>query len=116
MFYVIKAKGEYDMGRVAASRKICLYALPVAGLIIFALGGLTTAGLTFGAVIVIGSFICNMCLGSLFAAVGATVAVATSILIHKAHVVINDEEARAVFMLNDNDLARSYPQVHAPLY
>jgi hypothetical protein len=85
MFYVIKIKGECDMSEMTTSKKIRKYAPPVAGLIIFGFGGFATAGLTFGAVIVIGSFICSMCLGSLFAAVGVAATVATSISIHKTH-------------------------------
>jgi hypothetical protein len=90
---VIKIKGEYGRAaKMKTSEKIRKYAPPVVVLIILGFGGLTAAGLTFGAVIVIGSFICNMCLGSLFAAVGIAATVGTSIVIHKTRKDIRDAE------------------------
>jgi hypothetical protein len=74
-----------------------MYAFPVAGLIIFGFGGFATAGLTFGAVIVIGSFICSMCLGSLFAAVGIAATVVASIKINKTHKAIKTKEVVPYF-------------------
>jgi hypothetical protein len=57
--------------------------LTIIALIIFGFGGLTAVGLMFGTVIVISLFICNMCLGSLFAAVGIVTTICASIKINR---------------------------------
>jgi hypothetical protein len=80
---VIEIKGKCDMDTLHNNiEKNRTYTLPVMALIIFGFGGLTTAGLMFGAVIVIGSFVCNMCLATLFVANGIVTTLLSLIKIH----------------------------------